>query len=102
MAKSLNTKTAAAWYAAREEYQQLRLEVETNARQRQDDELEKLEIALEQARGRYFDLHAPTLSGLCERIELYWGEKLFDSDDPDMDALRMIVGNIRQLERRLS
>jgi hypothetical protein len=31
-----------------------------------------------------------------------WGEKLFDQEDSDMDALRSIVGNLRLLANELS
>lgn len=101
MADTLTSRQARAWHAARTQYQQLGLVVEAIGPDTTLDDAEDAEIALELARRDFLELNAPTLEGVCERITLMWGEKLFDLDDPDMDDLRSIVGNLRLLSNGL-
>lgn len=97
MTDTITSRQARAWHAARSYYQQLDLSVEAMGPNTPLDESEDAEIALELARRDFLELDAPTLDGVCERIILGFGEKLFDQDDADMDFLRLIVGNLRLL-----
>lgn len=97
MAAKITSKMALAWYAARERYQQLDLDVRLATSKTPLDDLESLEMEREKAQSDFLRMSAPTLEGLCERIVLSWGDILFDEEDDDMDMLRRIVGNIRQL-----
>ncbi|WP_292931765.1 hypothetical protein [Novosphingobium sp. PASSN1] len=102
MADTITSRQARAWNAARLYYQQCDLAVAAMGPNTPLDESEDAECALELARRDFLELNAPTLDGVCERIILTWGEKLFDQDDPDMDDLRSILGNLRLLSNELS
>lgn len=97
MADTITSRQARAWHAARTQYQQLDLAFEAMGPDATLDDAEDAEMALELARRDFLELNAPTVDGVCERIILAWGEKLFAEDDPDMDFLRSIVGNLRML-----
>lgn len=102
MADTITSRQARAWYAARTQYQQLNLAFNAMGPEATLDEAEDAECALELARRDFLELNAPTLEGVCERITLIWGEMLFDQDDPEMDNMRSIVGNLRMLCSELS
>lgn len=102
MADTITSRQARAWHAARNEYQRRDLAVAAIGPTTTLDDAEDAEMALELARQDFLELNAPTLDGVCERIILTWGEKLFDQDDPDMDDLRSILGNLRLLANELS
>lgn len=102
MADTITSRQARAWHAARTQYQQLAQVVEAIGPTTTLDDAEDAEMALELARQDFLELNAPTVDGVCERLILMWGEKLFDPEDSDMDDLRSIVGNLRMLSHDLS
>ena len=102
MAKSRVNRGAKAWNEARERYQQLQAYFDGMGSETPFDIQEDTEIAIEQARRDFLALNAPHLDGVCERIILFWDEKLFDEEDYEMEMLRRIVGNLRQLALKLN
>jgi hypothetical protein len=49
-----------------------------------------------------FTLAAPTLGDVAQKLTTYWGEKVFDDDTYGADFKRIIIGDIRRIERQLA
>jgi len=62
------------------------------------DVRERVLALLDDAADTFFSTPAPSLGALAQKLENYWGEELF-ADDGEAKHKRIIVGDIRRLER---
>lgn len=100
MAESKVNRDAKAWNEARNRYQQLKATFDKMGPETPFHIQEDAEVEVMRAEMAFLSINAPHLDGVCERILVMWGEKLFDEEDPEMEMLLSIVGNLRQLARK--
>ena len=59
---------------------------------------QRIMAMLGEAADLFFDTPSPTLGAVAEKLQIQWGDELF-TDDGDADHKRIVVGDIRRLER---
>lgn len=101
MASTYRTKAARDWHAARNKFQQLKIDYELMANTTPPDVIEETANAIDMAQMALFDTRAPSLDAVCEKIYMYFGVTLTDPDNPDSMALFQVMSDLRWLERNM-
>lgn len=102
MADCVTITNSSRWDVAFTDYKAAKAASEALAEYPTSRVHEQIDDLLENARETVFAVPAPRLGRVAEKLDVYWGDRLFDDDWFGVEWRQTVVGDIRRNEMQLA
>jgi hypothetical protein len=99
MAISTDTRIASCWDAALSNFRAAKAAAAALKAHETGSIKDEVLALYDRAREDVFSIKPPTLGAVAQKLEIYWGERLFRQDVFGNEYRQKIVGDLRRIER---